>query len=218
MFITLSRQYAAGGSEIARMVAEDLEWTVVDNAFVDQLSERSGFDAEEVAGLQERVPGFLERLARSSALSLPEQLLSAPEAIEDPAELKLARITQELVSELGRRDRMVMVGRAAAAVLAREQGALHVRLVAPEATRLRTAIERLQVPAEEAPTLLAESDRNRERYHLEYYGRDWNDPANYHIVLNTGLLGYRGSADLIVSRARALGWAPVSAPGAGPGA
>ena len=213
MFITLSRQYAAGGSEIARMVAEDLGWTVVDNAFVDQVSQRSGFDAGDVAELEERVPGFLERLARSSALSLPEQLLSAPELIEDPAELKLARITQELVSELGRRDRMVMVGRAAAAVLAREQGALHVRLVAPEATRLQSAVERLHVPAKEAPALLAETDRNRARYHQEYYGRDWNDPANYHIVLNTGLLGYRGSANLILARAHALGWAP-----AGPGA
>ncbi|NRA08140.1 MAG: cytidylate kinase-like family protein [Myxococcales bacterium] len=206
MFITLSRQYAAGGSEIARMVAEELGWTVVDNAFVDQVSQRSGFDAGDVAELEERVPGFLERLARSSALSLPEQLLSAPELIEDPAELKLARITQELVSELGRRDRIVMVGRAAAAVLAREEHALHVRLVAPEATRLRSAIERLRVPAEEAPNRLAETDRNRERYHREYYGRDWNDPANYHMVLNTDLLGYRGSADLILARARALGW------------
>ena len=168
MFITLSRQYAAGGSEIARMVAEELGWTVVDNAFVDQVSQRSGFDAGDVAELEERVPGFLERLARSSALSLPEQLLSAPELIEDPAELKLARITQELVSELGRRDRIVMVGRAAAAVLAREENALHVRLVAPEATRLRSAIERLRVPAEEAPDRLAETDRNRERYHREY--------------------------------------------------
>ena len=206
MFITLSRQYAAGGSEIARMVAEELGWTVVDNAFVDQVSQRSGFDAGDVAELEERVPGFLERLARSSALSLPEQLLSAPELIEDPAELKLARITQELVSELGRSDRIVMVGRAAAAVLAREENALHVRLVAPEATRLRSAIERLRVPAEEAPDRLAETDRNRERYHREYYGRDWNDPANYHMVLNTDLLGYRGSADLILARARALGW------------
>ena len=61
MFITLSRQYAAGGSEIARMVAEDLGWTVVDNAFVDQLSERSGFDAEEVAFLRKALAENLRR-------------------------------------------------------------------------------------------------------------------------------------------------------------
>ncbi len=42
MFITISRQYAAGGSEVARLVAEALAWTVVDDAFIERLSERSG--------------------------------------------------------------------------------------------------------------------------------------------------------------------------------
>jgi cytidylate kinase len=38
------------------------------------------------------------------------------------------------------------------------------------------------------------------------YGRDWDDAVNYHLVLNTELLGVEGAGDLVVARAKALGW------------
>ena len=111
-----------------------------------------------------------------------------------------------MVAELGRRDRMVLVGRASAAVLARETDALHVRLVASESYRIRNAIERLGVAAADAQRMLDTTDRNRERYHREFYGRDWSDPVLYHMVLNTELLGVDGAAKSIAAHARELGW------------
>ena len=105
---------------------------------------------------------------------------------------------------------MVLVGRAAPAVLARERDAIHVKVVAPRDWRARTIVERLGVPAEEAARLTDETDRNRARYHQQHYHRDWGDPANYHLVLNTAALGLDGAAEVIVGRATALGW--VSSP------
>jgi cytidylate kinase len=206
MFITISREFAAGGSEVAARVAEALDWTVLDNALVDQIAERSGLDPQDVTALEERVPSFLERMARMSALSSPETLLAAPGQLEEPQTVALARITRAVVSELGRRDRVVLVGRAAAAVLASERDAIHARLVASRAHRIRVAIERLKVPEGRAPEVVDDTDRNRERYHRELYGREWSDPLNYHLVLNTELLGTDGAADVIVSLARARGW------------
>src|SRR5437773_1962623 len=63
--ITITRQYASGGSEVARLVAVGLDWTVIDNEFVDQVAQRAGLPAEEVAQREERAPGLLERLART---------------------------------------------------------------------------------------------------------------------------------------------------------
>ena len=45
----------------------------------------------------------------------------------------------------------------------------------------------------------------RARYNREYYHRDWNDPVNYHMVLNTEALGFDGAAEMIVARARGMG-------------
>lgn len=206
MFITVSRQYAALGSEVAALVAKTLDWTVVDNEFIDEIASRSGYTREDVESLEERVPSFLERLAQSSALSFPDALMSTPEVIAEPEQLKLARITRDLVAELGRRDRMVFVGRAAAAVLARERQALHVRIVASRPYRIRQASDRLGISEGEAAEFLDDRDRNRREYHRTFFGRDWQDPVNYHMVLNTELLGTDAAADVVVTRARKLGW------------
>lgn len=206
MFITISRQYAAGGSRVAKLTAEALDWHVVDDEFIGQLSERSGLAPEDVASLEERVPTFLERLAKSSALLYPETLISMPEVMDEPSELKLAKLTRELVAELGRRDRFVFVGRASAAVLAREEGALHVRLVASREYRIALAIRELRIESADAGSFVDTTDRNRERYHREFYSRDWNDPLHYHMVLNTELLTPEGAAGAIVAEARRRGW------------
>ena len=206
MFITISRQFAAGGSEVSRRVAEELGWKVVDDAFIEEIAARTGYTPEDIKGLEERVPSFMERFAQSSAISLPENLLSSPSWIDQPDTIKLAHVSRELVQELGREDRVVLVGRAAAAVLARESSAIHVRLVASVEYRVRQAIQRLGHSETEAQARVAETDRNRELYHRDLYGRDWNDPVNYHMVLNTEAIGPDAAAELIVARARQLGW------------
>ena len=206
MVITISREYMAGGSDVAGRVAEALGWTVVDDALIDAVAERSGFTPEDVQGLEESVPSFLERFAQSSALSSPENLLSTPNAIAGPATVQLAHVTRKVIEELGRRDRLVFVGRAAAAVLASERNAIHVRLVASLESRVQETMRQLEIGEEEARSAVKERDHGRARYHEELFGRDWSDPLNYHVVLNTEVLGRDGAAELVVARARSLGW------------
>ncbi len=206
MIITLSRQYMAGASEVASLIAEGLGWEVIDDGFVEEVAARSGYTIEDVRNLEERVPTFLERFAQSSALSFPEFLISVPSAIDEPEAMKLAHVTRDFLEELKRRTRVVLVGRAAAAVLSREKNVLHARLVASLAHRTLETMRKYDLDQEAARDDIEEHDTNRERYHREFYDRDWNDPVNYHMVLNTELLGLEGAADLIIHRARAIGW------------
>jgi cytidylate kinase len=208
MLITISRQYGAGGSEVARRVAQALGWRVVDNELVEEVAARAGLPPEDVAEREERLPGFAERLARTLAASTPE-LFAAPAAggtVPKLQEADLVRITESVVEEVAAAGRVVLVGRAAPAVLAREANCLHVKLVAPRQYRIQAAAERLGVDLKKAAEITDETDARRERYLRQFYRRDWNDPVNYHMVLNTGVLGPEGATDLVVARARALDW------------
>jgi cytidylate kinase len=208
MFITISRQFGAGGSEVARRVAAALGWRVVDNELVEQVAARAGLPPERVAEREERVSTFVERLARTLAAASPEVFPpadTAGAALEMP-EAELVKITETVVAEIAAQGRVVLVGRAAPAVLSREADALHVKLVAPRAFRIHVATTRLGCTPEKAAAVLDETDKMRARYNREYYRRDWNDPLNYHLTINTGVLGFDGATEVVVGRARAMGW------------
>ncbi len=207
MLITISREFGAGGSLVAAHAARALGWRLVDNDFVARVAARAGIPEATVALRDERAPGFREWLLRALSRASPE--LAAPTAQAPPAELEeaaLVKVTESVVADLAEEGRVVLVGRAAPAVLARKEDALHVRIVAPRADRIRAVMARQQLDPAAAERLMDDTDRNRERYHREYYDRDWADPAHFHVVLNTGLLGYDGAGNVVVDCAGRLDW------------
>jgi len=205
LLITVSRQLGAGGSLVAERVAQTLAFRLVDRALVDEVAARAGVAPADVASLEERTPGFLERFLQASAAERPDVFVPAAGAFDPSEEARLVRATRALVRELAAEGRVVIVGRGAWAILAREPGALHARVVAPRPFRLVQLVTRLGVDAKAAPALLDRTDSERTRYFREYYDLDVNDPAHFDLVLNSERLGTDGASDLIVARARALG-------------
>ena len=205
--ITITRQYASGGSEVARLVAAELRWEVIDNEFVDQVARRAGLPPDEVAQRDERAPGLLERLARTLADASPELFVApggAPLVPQDEA--AIVRLTERVIAEAAAHGRIVLVGRGAQAVLAQRPDALHAYVVAPKPWRVRHAIERLGVNPVEADKVLEETDRRRDQYVKAYYRRHRHDFLNYDVILNTERLSVDGAAHLVVAEARRRGW------------
>jgi len=205
--ITITRQYASGGSEVARLVAGALGWTVIDNEFVDQVAERAGLPAAEVAQREERAPGLLERLARTLAVASPEMFLAsaaAPRVEQDEA--TIVQLTERVIAEAAAHGRIVLVGRGAQAVLARRPDALHVYVVASKPWRMRLAVERLGADPASVEQVVDETDRQRDQYVKTYYGRHRHDFVNYDLVVNTERLGLDGAAAVIVAEARRRRW------------
>jgi cytidylate kinase len=204
MFITISREYGAGGSVVARLVADALRWRLVDNQVVEEVARRAGLTPDDVARREERGPSFVERLSRALATATPE-LLGA-ETVQPPEaeESRLVKLTEQVVRDACADGHVVLVGRAAVALLGSREDALHVRVVADPEHRILVIMERLGVAREEATRRIKEVDANRARYHRLWYDRDWYDPRNYHLAVNTGWLGLDRSAELVVTAAAPL--------------
>jgi len=210
--ITITRQYAAGGSDVARLVADALGWTVIDNEFVDEVSRRAGLPPEEVAQKEERAPGLLARIARNlAAASAPEMsagtaagTTALPE--EEADEAAIVHLTERVIREAATHGRAVLVGRGAQAVLAARPNALHVYLVASKAWRIQFAVEHLHVDRAQVERILDDTDRDRDRYVKAYYGRARQDASHYDLTLNTERLGVQGAADVVIAEARRRRW------------
>jgi cytidylate kinase len=107
---------------------------------------------------------------------------------------------------------VVMVGRGAQSYLAKREQTLHVLVAGPRDLRIAEAIRRLGGAADEAAKRVDEVDQGRRRYVRTHYDRDWDDPAGYDLVVNTGRFSYEMAADLIVEAARKRGLGHAAAP------
>ena len=205
--ITVTRQYASGGSDVARLVAAQLAWEVIDNEFVDAVARRAGLPPDEVAQREERAPGLLERLARTLAAASPELFVpssDAPRVEQDEA--TIVQVTERVIAEAAAQGRIVLVGRGAQAVLAQRPDALHVYVVAPKSWRMRLAVERLGVSEADVDRVVEETDRQRDQYVKTYYGRQRQDLTNYDLVVNTARIGIDGAASLVVAEGQRRKW------------
>ena len=154
MIITLSRQFGAGGAEVAKRVADRLQWRVADNEFVERVAARAGLTPDEVAVREERVPNFLERLAWALASASAELAVPTGATMEGLSEPLMVRVTESVVAEIAREGRVVLVGRGAAAILGERERTLHVQVVAPVGIRIERIAGRLGVPLDEAKKLV----------------------------------------------------------------
>ena len=197
MLITISREYGAGGSSVARTIAERLGWKLVDNQIVEEIARRAGMTTAQAQERVERSPTFVERLIRALAASNPELLTPASVQPPDAADAQLKQITEQVVAESAS-NHAVLVGRAASAVIGRREDALHIKLVAGLEYRRDVIATRLGVSLEEAARTVRDVDAHRAEYHRKWYARDWADAHNYHLVINVGWLGLERAADIVV--------------------
>ena len=206
--VTITRQYGSGGSSVAQLVAQQLGWTVTDNEFVEQVAARLGLPKETVAAHDERAPSLVERLVRALGTGSPEVFVPAGGDAEEPTEEHIVRVTGRVIAEAAQHGRQVLVGRGAQAVLAEGTPgtALHVYVVAPRDRRVTEVMRRLALDEKAASHEIDRVEADRDRYVQKWHRRTRQDPANYHLVVNTGWLGYDGAADIITAAVRRLGW------------
>jgi cytidylate kinase len=124
----------------------------------------------------------------------------------DPAVLR-ADIRQRVeasIADLLARGGGVILGRAAAVVLANQRGAYHVRLDGPEERRVRRAILLENIDESAARARLAETDQARIRYVRRLYERDPADPSLYHLILDTTVLSVDHCVGLIADAAKSF--------------
>lgn len=175
--ITVSRQLGSLGSDIVNSVAQQLSYRVAWRGLINQ------------AARQARTPEMaLEMLDELGLLGIKPSL-SAEKAYLDAV--------RELIEELARADNALIVGRGGQAVLHGWPNTLHIRIIAPLEIRVGRLVERQAIPAEAAAAQIRASDRRRKRFVEHAYHVDWDDPALYDLVINTGALDVARSASLI---------------------
>jgi len=204
--VTISREFGAGGSSVAAIVAAELKAEVVDKQLIDEVAKRLSMRPSEVEAEVERPRSMLERLTRSFSTLEPGLGVAWAPPYPDPffdARKEMIHLTEEIIREVAGSGNVVIVGRGAGFVLADNPSVFRVFLRAPEPVRIKTLRARFDMTEPEARRRMHETDSNRAAYIKQLYGRDWCDPDEYDLVVNTGRVSYETAAQMTLSGARA---------------
>ena len=165
--ITITREYGAGGGEVARKLAETLGWELLDRELLHQAAEVEHVPDAELERLDEKVLTMGDRFR----LHPPHQKY-----------LRGLKMAAETAAERGN---VVLVGRGARHLLGERPHALHLRLVAAKPWRAQRMSQLEGWSLDESIARCTEMDRIRGRYARYFFGDKAVQPAEYDLVFNS---------------------------------
>ena len=129
------------------------------------------------------------------------ELLGIAEVAEDGT-VDFTDRAKEIIMDLAEKGPCVIVGRCADYILRERTDVLNVFIHAPISYRADRVV-RLYGESDQAPEKrLEEKDKRRRAYYKHYADRDWGMSQNYHLSLDSSLVGIERCAQLILDVAR----------------
>ena len=196
--ITIARLYGSGGGEVARRIAEQLSWRLVDHEVIVELAHQLGITEEEAEDLDEHTEGFILRALNSMSLMYPSVVENIPPtpspATRERTYQNAVRRIIELAVEEGN---AVIVGRGASSLLMSRRDVLRVYVVAPLEQRVAYVAQREGLDEQSARKRIQMKDNDRRRYVQAQYHLQPEDPLLYDVTLNTAILSLDGVAELV---------------------
>lgn len=218
--ITVSRQTGSGGNHIAARVAEQLHYDLVDQRLIHEVAQAASVPESVVKRYDEKPENPILDFLRSMVVIRAPHTAFPISEIEPSDDLVIfsppieprtyipwgrdeyLRLVQMSIASLADAGRVVIVGRAAPAILKDRCDVFHIKTVAPLDFRLHMIMEEMSISEHEALETLRRIDKERTRYFKIHYNADWNDPLIYHLTINTGKTGIDRAVEMIVQAAQ----------------
>lgn len=180
--ITISRGSFSGGKALAECLACDLGYRCVDREAIVERAAASGVSQEEILQALLKPPNFLERFKQKR--------------------YRYLTLFQAALAEEVKTGQVVYHGNAGHLMLRGARAVLRVRIIAPLEKRLVMLQERLKLGRTEALAYIEKVDRDRKNWTHFLYGVNWEDPAQYDLVLNLEHMEVEEACEVVAAAAR----------------
>lgn len=172
--IAMTREMGTLGKNVAKLLSERLDLQIVHHELVEEPFERH--HASQPSDVY-------QHLSNSS---------------EDSHSVAGGFMSPRDVLDLARRGNVILRGWGAARLLRAVPHVMCVRICAPMAKRVEEIARRLGVTEAAARREIKRNDAQHATAFSRFFERDWRDPLNYDLVLNTGQLAPESCAGILM--------------------
>lgn len=181
--ITISREYGSGGRYVGRIIADKLGIKLYDKDFITAVAEKTGLSEEYIEdNEQKRVNlaqlnnGYYAGLSNADELFVQES---------------------NVIKELAEKESCVIIGRCADFILKDKKNVIKVFIYSNMKDKIKRATQIYGIDSKIAQKEINKINKLRANHYKYYTERNWNNPENYDICLNSDTLGVEKTADLI---------------------
>ncbi len=173
--LTIEREYASGGGEIAAMVAKHLGWTLYDQLLTNEIARLMECDCRVIEEREERRDPVFYRLLKAFMKGSHEGSQNAPRLKMVDAEC-IREATERVVKQAAERGQCVIVGRGSAYYLQDRRDAFHVFVYAPFNEKVEAAAGRRKAGKRSRTSRRNRRPRSRGLHRAIFCGRMAGSP------------------------------------------
>ena len=186
MIITIGRQHGSSGREIARLLAEKLNYKCYDKEIVDEAANHSDFSRDLIDAFDEK---------RMSAFILHAGGYGLNENFRLNMQVVSAQF--EAMRNIAEKGNCIFVGRCADYILRDHDDLISVFILGDMDERLKCLERRQGLDEVEARKKIKEVDKDRSSFYRYYSDQTWCDAQNYDMCINSSRIGLDKTTDVI---------------------
>lgn len=194
LVITISSESGSGGRKIAKILSEKLEIPVYDKDLVDMIAKEGNFTKEYVKRHNEKIYTNPIEEFFGEYFSFTDNDLESFRALFDAQSKVITNIANEQAC--------IIIGHCSNYLLKGLNGCLHVHICADMEHRIQYMKEKYRISNRDAVNLIHRQDRDVDQYYAHFAGINWKEAVNYHITLDSSVLGYDATAEIIEELAK----------------
>nr|WP_041595817.1 cytidylate kinase family protein [Halanaerobium hydrogeniformans] len=168
--ITISRQTASGGNEIAEQLAKRLGFKLINRDYVLEKWLPDVADDHQLHMLKQSRKFYNRRIEQKYGLE---------------KDLTFAGFIENRLRDLAKEKNLLIVGLGAQVIFKNHSRAIHIKIVASDEYRVNKISKKYGLKKEQAERTIELSDRKKRRYVWQVHEVDWSDPTLYHLSINS---------------------------------
>lgn len=185
--ITIARGFGSGGKEIGEKLAKELGIPCYDRQILTMASDKNGVDESLFVETNEKLRGknianFLRRIPVTGIVEAHDKNFVS--------DVNIFNLQAEIITSLAASESCIIIGKCADHILRNYKNVISIYIEAPREACVKSIREKMHVSQDRANQLIHSTDKYRAKYYSYYTGgKDWTNPINYDLVLNSARIG-----------------------------
>lgn len=182
--ITIARGFGSGGKEIGTKLGEALGIPCYDRQILTMASDKSGIDESVFVETNEKLRGkyianYLRRIPFSGVVESWDK--------DFVSDINIFNIQTEIIESLAKTESCIIIGKCADHILKDYPNVISVYIEASREECVRSIRNKMHVSETRAHQVIQSTDKYRAKYYNYYTGgKNWTNPINYDLTINTG--------------------------------